>query len=202
MVTMKVLFLLSVWICGFQQRTSLLRRPLLVEAVPLMEGLADPAQQPIFVNQARNALDPRYIMTPQEDSPNSYTVGMGKATYHRTGLVKNGVPVSTTIFGYSDQNGDGRYRWPGKTIVQNVKSAGGTDSVNMHWINNLYTNHTLPVDTNLHWCFAIPGYTNYTIAQHGIPAVPHLHGGRHVSKFVSFFQPLISCVHTHSTCQE
>jgi hypothetical protein len=107
---MKVLFLLSVWICGFQQWTSLLRRPLLIEAVPLMEGLADPAQQPIFVNQARNALDPRYIMTPQANNPNSYTVGMGKSTNHGTGLVKDGVPVQTTIFGYSDENGDGRYR--------------------------------------------------------------------------------------------
>ena len=166
---------------GFDRGTS--RCPLVVEAVPLKEGLADPAKQPIFVNQVPNALDPSYIMTTRSDNPSAYTVGMGKSQ-HSTGLVKNGEPVLTTIFGYSDENGDGQYTWPGKTIVQNVMSAGGSDAINVEWNNNLSTDHILPVDTSLHWCFSMPGYTNYTIAQHGVPAVPHLHGGQHGTLFV------------------
>ena len=187
MMNVVVCFLISLSIGGFQKGKC--RIGIAVEAVPLMEGLADPAEQSIFVQQAPNALDPSYIMTTNADNPPAYAIAMGKSLGHSTGLVKNGVPVLTTIFGYSDENdtnGGGQYIWPGKTIVQNVMSAGGADVVNVEWINRLYTNHTLPVDTNLHWCFAMEGYTNYTIAQYGVPTVPHLHGGQHGTTFVSF----------------
>ena len=153
-----------------------------------MIGLADPAEQSIFVEQAPNALDPSYIMTKLSDNTPAYTIAMGKSSLHSTGLVKNGTAVLTTIFGYSDENdinGGGQYIWPGKTIVQNVMSAGGTDVIDVNWINKLYTNHTLPVDTNMHWCFSMEGYTNYTIAKYGVPTVPHLHGGQHETHFVS-----------------
>ena len=34
-----------------------------------------------------------------------------------------------------------------------------------------------PVDENLHWCYNLPGYTQYSIANDGVPIVSHLHGG-------------------------
>ena len=37
--------------------------------------------------------------------------------------------------------------------------------------------HLLPVDTNLHWCYSLHGYTSYTIAANGVPIITHLHGG-------------------------
>jgi hypothetical protein len=181
-----VCFLFFLSIGGCQKGKC--RSGLVVEAVPLMEGLADPAEQSIFVQQAPNALDPSYIMTTRSDSPTAYTIAMGKSSRHSTGLVKNGTAVLTTIFGYSDENdinGGGQYIWPGKTIVQNVMSAGGADRIDVEWINNLYTNHTLPVDTSVHWCFSMEGYKNYTIAKYGVPTVPHLHGGQHETRFVS-----------------
>jgi spore coat protein A, manganese oxidase len=158
----------------------------LADAVPRMVGLADPAEQKIFVQDAPNALDPAYIMAPRSGSTGAYQIGMGMSLNHTTGIEKDGVQVKTTIFGYSENN-QGLYLWPGKTIVQTVKSAGGLSHVEVEWINNLSTLHILPVDTNLHWCFSLPDYTRYSIAKDGIPVVPHLHGGRTDFQFVSAF---------------
>jgi len=152
-------------------------------SVSLAPGLADPAQQPLFVNDAPNALDPSYIMQPRPGLHSNYTVGMGRSDHHHTGLLKDGEPVTTTIFGYSE-NDNGEYLWPGKTIVQTVKSAGGPSKVQVKWLNNLDTDHILPVDPNLHWCFGLPGYQSYSMERNGIPAIPHLHGGENDSEFV------------------
>ena len=165
-----------------------------VQAVPLMEGLADPARQALFTEQAPNALDPSYIMTPSGDELNYYIVGMGKSKHHRTGLVNaKGEKVKTTIFGYSDDLGDAEPLWPGKSIVQTVYSAGGPDTVYVRWENRLDTEHILPVDTSLHWCYSLEGYTDYSIANDGVPVIPHLHGGRTKYQFDGnpefFFSP-------------
>ena len=167
---------------------------LVVQAVPLMEGLADPALQALFTEQAPNALDPSYIMTPQGDELNSYVVSMVKSKHHKSGLVNaHGEQVETTIFGYSDDLGDAEPLWPGKTIVQKGYDAGGPETVYVQWENRLNTDHILPVDTNLHWCYSLEGYTDYSIEKDGIPVIPHLHGGRSDFQFDGnpefFFSP-------------
>ncbi|MGD8664962.1 MAG: multicopper oxidase domain-containing protein [Desulfobacterales bacterium] len=43
--------------------------------------------------------------------------------------------------------------------------------------NKLPRAHLLPVDTSLHWAYSLAGYTQYSIASVGVPAVAHLHGG-------------------------
>ena len=168
--------------------------PLGVRAAPLMKGLADPSLQSLFTEHAINALDRLYVMTPSGDELNSYVVGMAKSKNHMAGLVNaEGEHIQTTIFGYSDDQGDGEPMWPGKTIVQKVYSAGGPKEVLVLWENRLDTDHILPVDTSLHWCYGLEGYTSFSIEEDGVPAVPHLHGGRSDFQFDGnsdfFFSP-------------
>ena len=33
------------------------------------------------------------------------------------------------------------------------------------------------IDTSLHWAYSLPGYTDYSIEENGVPIVPHVHGG-------------------------
>ena len=49
----------------------------------------------------------------------------------------------------------------------------------MIWANALdgVTQHLLPIDTSLHWCYSLPGYEKYTIAKNGVPIITHVHGG-------------------------
>ncbi len=58
-------------------------------------------------------------------------------------------------------------------------SAGGALETEINWNNRLKnTNqHLLPVDTNLHWCYSLPGYEDNSIAADGVPMITHLHGG-------------------------
>ena len=167
---------------------------IVVQAVPLMQGLADPALQALFTEQAPNALDPSHIMTPNGDELNSYVVGIVKSKHHVSGLVNElGEQVKTTIFGYSDDMGDAKPLWPGKSIVQKGYSAGGPETVNVQWENRLGTEHILPVDTSLHWCYSLEGFTDFSIETDGVPVVPHLHGGRSDFQFDGnpefFFSP-------------
>jgi FtsP/CotA-like multicopper oxidase with cupredoxin domain len=69
--------------------------------------------------------------------------------------------------------------WPGRTFeIKNVL-AGGPPETEVFWANALngVTNHLLPVDTSLHWCYSLHGYTRNTIAKQGVPIITHLHGG-------------------------
>jgi hypothetical protein len=161
-----------------------------VSAVPLAPGLADPSVQPIFVEIAPNALDPDYIYSPKDGADNYYAVDMGKSSEHESGLLKDGEKVKTTIFGYGQ---DGEYLWPGKTFLIQSTRAGGGPITYVEWNNKLKNDHIFPVDTNLHWCYSLPGYTDYSIKNNGIPVVPHLHGGRSDSQFDGnpefFFSP-------------
>jgi FtsP/CotA-like multicopper oxidase with cupredoxin domain len=90
-----------------------------------------------------------------------------------TGLVDpNGNPVPTPIwgYGYPDRRG---VSWPGRTFE--VRS--GDSETRVSWYNQLGYEHLLPVDTNLHWAYALHGYETYTIADNGVPIITHLHGG-------------------------
>jgi FtsP/CotA-like multicopper oxidase with cupredoxin domain len=140
------------------------------QAAALIPKLSDPAAQPKFVNPVPNALDPGFKYVP--GAGGEYTVGVGPTT-QMTGLVsKGGTPVPTPLWGYGQ---GGVYTWPGKTFE--VQS-GAPDTV-VNWENNLsgITEHLLPLDKSLHWCYSLPGYKQYTIANAGVPIITHLHGG-------------------------
>jgi FtsP/CotA-like multicopper oxidase with cupredoxin domain len=140
------------------------------QAAALIPKLSDPAAQPKFVNPVPNALDPGFKYTPAANG--EFTVEVGPTT-QMTGLVsKGGTPVPTPLWGYGQ---GGVYTWPGKTFE--VQS-GAPDTV-VNWENNLFgiTEHLLPLDKSLHWCYSLPGYKQYTIANAGVPIITHLHGG-------------------------
>jgi FtsP/CotA-like multicopper oxidase with cupredoxin domain len=105
-----------------------------------------------------------------------YEVGVGPIPNHNAGLIstvggETGPAVPTPVWGYGQ---GGAYTWPGKTFE--VQSGQPTQ---VQWQNNLsgITQHLLPVDTSLHWCYALHGYEDRTIAADGVPIVVHLHGG-------------------------
>ncbi|RKN37497.1 multicopper oxidase family protein [Streptomyces hoynatensis] len=58
---------------------------------------------------------------------------------------------------------------PGPTLV-----ARADTPVVLTWQNALPARHLLPVDVSRHWAFSDTGYT---IAENGVPAIVHLHGG-------------------------
>ncbi|MEK6195159.1 MAG: hypothetical protein N2F24_13150, partial [Deltaproteobacteria bacterium] len=100
-----------------------------------------------------------------------------------TGLVdKRGKLLSTPLWGYGDAD-DNIFTWPGRTFQ--IKS--NTSKTEIVWENALVTEdlgteyplkeHLLPVDTNLHWCYSLHGYTGYDIDTNGVPIITHLHGG-------------------------
>ncbi|RMF03449.1 MAG: hypothetical protein D6768_05840 [Chloroflexi bacterium] len=138
----------------------------------LLTSLSDPALQPKFVNPVPNALAPGFKYVP--DANNNYKIRVQQTT-QMTGLLgPNGNPVPTTVWGYGDNRGP---TWPGRTFE--VQS--GTP-VTVKWQNQLDgLPHLLPVDTHLHWAYSLPDYTQYTIANAGVPLVPHLHGGHNDS---------------------
>lgn len=141
--------------------------------------LSDPALQPKFMELAPNALDPGFLYKDHGGSGRAakkayFKVSVSSAV-QETGLVDaNGIRLPTTIWGYGEKT----ISWPGQTMqVMNVAS-GGAPTTEVKWSNNLNgVAHLLPVDTNLHWCYSLPGYQNYSIAATGVPIIPHLHGG-------------------------
>jgi FtsP/CotA-like multicopper oxidase with cupredoxin domain len=171
-------------------------------------GLSDPATQPKFANAVPNALDPGFIYDTGSSNRkfNKIKVAVGQ-TVQNTGLVApDGVtPVPTTVWGYGDK---GFYTWPGRTFQ--VKSF---EPLEVKWENRLvdafenplpylitgkdntslgYGDYTgRPVlDESLHWAYSLQGYTQYSIAQHGVPIVAHVHGGHsdfHVDGNPEFF---------------
>ena len=144
-------------------------------AMPLIPGLSDPVLQPKFVNPAPNALDPSFKFYSHRGK---YDIQM-QQTMQMTGLLgADGVtPVATPVWGYGQ-----RFKgptWPGRTFE--VKSGR---RIKVTWENKLFDHgtgqplpHLLPVDTSLHWCYSLPGYQQYSIANNGVPLVTHLHGG-------------------------
>ncbi|MGD2026327.1 MAG: hypothetical protein PVI99_00805, partial [Anaerolineales bacterium] len=150
-------------------------------AAPLAAGLSDPALQPKFVNVVPNALDPGFIYAPGKDD--IYRVII-KESKQETGLVhpKSGKRLSTTIWGYGNDDDELGVTWPGRTF----QVTSGDPPTKVKWDNQLFVNkHLLPVDTNLHWAFSLHGassanghdYTQYSIKKDGVPIITHLHGG-------------------------
>jgi len=153
---------------------------------PLALGLSDPALQPKFQELVPDAMAPGFIYRPNKKT-GEYTVRIQKAT-QATGLVDplTGKALKTNVWGYGDPN-DGLFTWPGRTFEVLSASAGGPDETVVNWLNGLkpVTEHLLPVDKNLHWCYSLHGassangvdYGQYSIAQNGVPLITHLHGG-------------------------
>jgi len=156
-------------------------------AAILSAGLSDPAAQPLFVNPVPNALSAGFKYVPKA---NKLRI-IAEQAVQMTGLVgADGVtPVPTTIWGYGE-NGAG-VTWPGKTIERHVNDK----PLDITWQNKLTDAagnplpHLLPVDTSLHWAYALHGessvngvdYRQYSIEQDGVPLVPHVHGGKNDS---------------------
>jgi FtsP/CotA-like multicopper oxidase with cupredoxin domain len=149
-------------------------------AAMLADGLSDPALQPKFVEMAPNALDPGFLFRDLNENgapahkPN-FSIRI-RETVQQTGLInpRNGRKLNTKIWGY----GNNTISWPGQTIQVMNTSSGGSPETVVRWANELQgKKHLLPVDTNLHWCYSLPGYENYSIKKSGIPIITHLHGG-------------------------
>ncbi|PSR11296.1 MAG: hypothetical protein C7N36_17265 [Bacteroidetes bacterium] len=140
---------------------------------PLATGLNDPSLENLFVNTVPNALDPGFILQPVgQANQRKFKIDV-EPFIHDMGFTNIGTGVRLTpMLGYA-RNAD-RPTYPGKTFVER----SGTPT-QVKWRNQLGigTNHLLPVDTSLHWAYSLPGYTQYSISQNGIPIVPHLHGG-------------------------
>jgi spore coat protein A len=161
-------------------------------AALLAAGLSDPAVQPLFKYGAANALSSAFKYPL---SNNKITIGMSQAV-QMTGLVgANGVtPVPTTIWGYGTR--ELGVSWPGRTLEIHA----GADPVEVTWLNQLVhpqgnrpLPHLLPVDTSLHWAYSLLGYKDRSIAEDGVPVVPHVHGGHNDSAYDGnpeyFFSP-------------
>ena len=148
-----------------------------VMAVPAALGLSDPALQPKFKYMVPDALSPGFLHQP--DKKGRYKVKIGP-TVQYTGLENAaGTMLPTSVWGYGERRGTS-YSWPGRTFqIKNV-AAGGSSQTEVAWVNSLHdvTQHLLPVDTSLHWCYSLHGYEDYTIADNGVPIITHLHGGR------------------------
>ena len=138
--------------------------------------LSDPALQPKFVELAPNALDPGFKFIP-DPATGQYSVAIRETSNHSTGLIDptNGRRLKTRVWGYGDERGP---TWPGRTFEVRSLSAGGDSETLVRWLNELQgKKHLLPVDTNLHWCYSLPGYQQYSIEKDGVPIITHLHGG-------------------------
>ena len=164
-------------------------------AAILAAGLSDPAAQPLFTNLAPNAMSAGFKYVPKN---NGLKINQGQ-TVQMTGLVgADGItPVPTTVWGYGVNDAIG-VTWPGRTIERNVND----EPLEIMWKNKLDgLPHLLPVDTSLHWAYSLHGagsangvdYRQFSIAQNGVPLVPHVHGGRNDSPFDGnpeyFFSP-------------
>jgi FtsP/CotA-like multicopper oxidase with cupredoxin domain len=129
------------------------------------------------VNAVPDALAPGFIYTPGKKGIYDIAVAKGKQV---TGLIDpaTGKALKTPVWGYGDL-ADDIFTWPGRTFQVKSVSAGGPAKTLVNWTNGLkpVKEHLLPVDTNLHWCYSLPGYTDYTIKDNGVPIITHLHGG-------------------------
>jgi len=146
-------------------------------AVPLANYLSDPALQPKFLNPVPDALAPGFIYQP--DLMGRYKIKVGTNVQY-TGLIDPVTyqPLPTPIWGYGDQK-DRVITWPGRTFQIQSALAGGAPETEVVWSNALdgVTQHLLPVDTSLHWCYSLQGYVRDSIARDGVPIITHLHGG-------------------------
>ena len=145
--------------------------------------LLDPETQTKFVNDVPDALAPGFIFQPTDmGNFDYYEIGMYQVE-QPLGLVDpaSGEPLLTKVWGYGTEPGFPNATYPGRTfVVQKDRQ------VRVKWTNNLTVDgtgngpvlpHLLPVDESLHWAFALPGYEMTNLQTHGVPVVPHVHGG-------------------------
>ncbi|MCB0284654.1 MAG: multicopper oxidase domain-containing protein [Calditrichaeota bacterium] len=153
-------------------------RAIRLGAATAMPGLSDPALQLKFVNLVPDAMAPGFKFS-TKGKKMKIKVAAGPNSAHMTGLIDTttGLPVPTPVWGYGSPSKG--YTWPGMTFEVNKDVP-----LEVTWENRLVDPvtgamlpHLLPVDTNLHWCYSLPGYTQNTIATAGVPIVSHLHGG-------------------------
>lgn len=169
-------------------------------------GLSDPAKQPKFAALVPNALAPTFVYDTRKGKAK---VAVGQAVQH-TGLVApDGItPVPTTVWGYGDNMS---YSWPGRTF-----QVRRDEPLEVKWENRLLDAAGMPlpvfltgkdntalgfgdytgrpvIDESLHWAYSLPGYEGFSLATHGVPIVPHVHGGHSDSQFDGnpefFFSP-------------
>ncbi|MEZ4849108.1 MAG: multicopper oxidase domain-containing protein [Bacteroidia bacterium] len=102
-----------------------------------------------------------------------YTIAMHEFV-HDMGFTDIGTGQRLTpMIGYGPDNSATGMTYPGKTFVEK-KDVG----ITVKWKNRINIGpHPLPVDTSMHWCYSLHNYTQYSIANDGIPVVPHVHGG-------------------------
>ncbi len=148
----------------------------------LSAGLSDPNAQQLFENPTPNALAASFKLGYQSKSSlerrskRSYVVSM-RQTKQYTGLVNSrGRYLKTPCWGYAEKGR--KPSWPGRTIELHTSD----DPIQIKWKNGLVKNgkprpHLLPIDSSLHWAYALHGYEQYSIENDGVPVVPHLHGG-------------------------
>jgi len=145
----------------------------------LYGGLSDPTSQPKFAYPVPDAMAPGFKYVP--DKMGRFRVQIREGLQY-TGLMKDGAQVPTAVWGYADQNNqDQAGIWPGKTfeVKSSLDGYGNDPETEVIWANALKntTQHLVPVDTNLHWCYSLPGYEGRTIPTDGVPIITHLHGG-------------------------
>ncbi|MBC8062772.1 MAG: multicopper oxidase domain-containing protein [Clostridiaceae bacterium] len=162
-----------------------------------MSNPLDPNLIPRFVNQLviPPVFYPKTIYNPTtcEIISHNYTITMTKFLQQ---ILPSEFP-RTTVWGYGGAVIDPS---DGKSIIKFRNSPAATFEatrgipINVQWINNIFSPHSLPVDPTLHW--ADPNNLGMVIpdlvppfppglpdAQYPVPVVPHLHGGEDHSIF-------------------
>ncbi|MDQ1505952.1 MAG: spore coat protein manganese oxidase [Actinomycetota bacterium] len=124
------------------------------------EPIADPNAIPRFVQPL--AVPAERGLRVNATAGGAYPFVMGETVQDVLGV---GLP--TAVWGYGRAGTDVSY--PGPTVV-----ARRDHPIELRWANHLPKRHLLPVDTTLHWAF---GHNGLSIAEAGVPAVAHLHGG-------------------------
>ena len=153
-------------------------------------GLSDPANQPKFIQEVPNPLDPSFIY---DTSSGFFEASVSKGVAETGLLGPDGTPVSTPVWGYGTP--ELGYTWPGRTFV-----AQSGETLQVKWYNRIplefgylltgkdngddgnFLGQSV-VDDSFHWAYSLPGYQHYTIEEHGTPIVPHLHGGHSDAPF-------------------
>jgi len=162
-----------------------------------MNNPLDPKTISKFVNQLviPPVLFPRTVWNPTtgEIISNNYIITM---TEFKQQILPEDFP-KTTVWAYGGAIVDPSNC---KNIIRFRNAPGATIEatrgipVNIQWINNITSSHSLPVDPTLHWADpnnlgmvmpdSVPPFPpGLPKAQAPVPVVPHLHGGENHSIF-------------------
>lgn len=168
----------AAWLLGFAMFMPVIPSSAPAAASPLLPSINDP----LFTNPIA---DPNAIPKFVNPVPKPTRIDMRKGgklqmTFGQTtedlGLLgpNPATPLLTKVFGFGANGAAVTY--PGPTIV-----AQKNVPIKVTWHNKLGFSYPLPVDTSFPWAFSDPAYAGHSMADLGIPAVPHLHGGHTAS---------------------